>query len=73
MSNHTEICYPAEKTYWISFRSPAKLDVTQYDYFFPDQCLITEWEVIELYTVEQEWVDRLAEYDITPVFPPSND
>ena len=31
------------------------------------QCLGTPWTVIEYYTNPEEWVDRLAEFEIYPL------
>jgi|TARA_R110000824_G_scaffold230243_4_gene417863 hypothetical protein len=62
-----EICYPTERTCFICFATDLKLVVKAYASFDPDQCLDTPWETIELYTSEQEWEDRLAEYGIVIV------
>ena len=65
-----EICYPKAETWWIAFESIAKTDVVSYDVFQTDECLYTYWDTLELYTVEQEWLDRLEEYGIIPEVPP---
>jgi hypothetical protein len=65
-----EICYPQEETWWIAFISPAKTSVISYDVFQTDECLYTYWDTLEMYTVKQQWIDRLEEYGITPIFPP---
>ena len=65
-----EICYPTEETWFICFATDLKLDVKAYASFNTDECLDTPWETIELYTSQQNWEDRLAEYGITVIFPP---
>ena len=65
-----EICYPTEKTWFICFATDSKLVVKAYASFNTDECVDTPWETIELYTSQQVWEDRLAEYGITILVPP---
>ena len=65
-----EICYPTEETWFICFATDSKLVVKAYASFNIDECVDTPWETIELYTSQQEWEDRLAEYGITIIVPP---
>jgi hypothetical protein len=66
----TEICYPKEKTWYIGFETASKLVVKAYEHFETNECLFTYWDTVELFTIEQMWIDRLAEYGITPLLPP---
>jgi len=65
----TQICYPTEETWFICFATEDKLVVKAYASFSTDECMETPWETIEQYTVQQDWIDRLAEYGITPSLP----
>lgn len=62
-----EFCYPKADTWVICFANDEKLQPMSWVEVSQTQCLGTPWTVIEYYTNPEEWVDRLAEFEIYPL------
>ena len=62
-----EFCYPQADTWVICFPNAQKFMPKAWVEVSKTQCLATPWAVIEYYTNPEEWVDRLAEFEIYPL------
>ena len=61
-----EINKPSVRTYWISFDND-RTEVIAYNYVEPYQVFRTIY-IIDEFTDEQQWLDDLAKWGITPEF-----
>ena len=62
----TDLCYPEVKLYYISYASDNRNEVIYYDVINTNQCFSSEYEPIDFYNNEQEWIEVLKEHNITP-------
>ena len=62
----TDLCYPDVELYYIIYTSNDRDEVFSYNVINTNQCFSAEYEPIDFYDNEQEWIKVLKEHNITP-------